>query len=219
MNQLLTGNVATSLYWLGRYLERIEITLNMINEAYDKIIDVDKDAGVALYKRLGVDLSYTKARDFLSEAIRGDHSANLPEIMIQSRENAIIARANIDASAFGEIIELHGLFQKIANSGQVIDYRDIDTALSLISEIWGAQDKKGHRRCSDYFLRLGKHIEEVDFRLRFESKKETIDLILEDIDAIFKILDPDFELDVEVLKESKDIMKDITRLMDKLIIM
>jgi uncharacterized alpha-E superfamily protein len=218
MNQLLTGNVATSLYWLGRYLERIEITLNMINDAYDLIIDVDKNAGVALYKRLGIDISYTKAREFLSEAIRGDHPANLPKTMVQARENAIIARANIDASAFGEIIELHGLFQKIANSGQVIDYRDIDIALSLISEIWGAQDKKGHRRCSDYFLRLGKHVEELDFRLRFNSDKETVDLILEDIDAIFKILDPEFELDLETLKQSDRIMEDITKLMDKLIV-
>jgi uncharacterized alpha-E superfamily protein len=219
MNQLLTGNVATSLYWLGRYLERIEITLNKINEAYDQIIDVDKAAGVTLYKHLGIDISYTKAREFLSEAIRGDHTANLPEIMIHARENAIIARANIDASAFGEIIELHGLFQKIAKSGQVIDYRDIDIALSLISEIWGAQDKKGHRRCSDYFLKLGKYVEEVDFRLRFDANKETVDLILEDIDATFKILDPEFELDIEALKQSDHIMDDISKLMDKLIIL
>ena len=45
MNQLLTANVATNLYWLGRYLERIELTLFEINKAYDKIIDVDKECG------------------------------------------------------------------------------------------------------------------------------------------------------------------------------
>jgi len=49
--QLLTANVATNLYWLGRHLERIELSLFEINNAYDKIIDVDKDAGVKLYKK------------------------------------------------------------------------------------------------------------------------------------------------------------------------
>ena len=91
--------------------------------------------------------------------------------MVNARENAIIGRPNIDSSAFGEIIELHTLFQKISKSTLPIDYKDIDTALSLISEIWGAHEKKGHRKCSDYFLKLGKLIEEVDFRLRFNKKQ------------------------------------------------
>lgn len=36
MEQLLTANVATNLYWFGRYLERIEATLLEVIEAFDK---------------------------------------------------------------------------------------------------------------------------------------------------------------------------------------
>ena len=46
MNQIMTANVASNLYWLGRYLERVEATLLAINKAYDSIIDVDFDAGI-----------------------------------------------------------------------------------------------------------------------------------------------------------------------------
>lgn len=193
MNQLLTANVATNLYWLGRHLERITLTLLKINNAYDKIIDVDKDAGVTLYKKFKIDLEYSDSLDFLDKAISGDHPANLPNLMISARENAIIGRANIDSSAFGDIIELHALFQKISKSTNNINYKDIDTALSLISQVWGAHEKKGHRKCSDYFLKLGKLIEEVEFRLRFDDAQAMTDEILADIYDIFKILDPDFK--------------------------
>ena len=116
MEQLLTANVATSMYWLGRYLERIESTLFEIDKAYDLIIDVDKNAGVELYKKFDIDLKYVTAIDFLDKSIRGDHAANLSVMMQNARENAIISRANIDESAFGEIIALNELFQAIQKS-------------------------------------------------------------------------------------------------------
>ena len=223
MNQLLTANVATNLYWLGRYLERIELTLFEINKAYDKIIDVDKEAGIKLYKKFNVDIKYTGALDFLDKSIRGEHPANLVNIMVNARENAIISRPNIDASAFGEIIELYTLFQKISKSPLTIDYNDIDTALSLISEIWGAHEKKGHRKCSDYFLKLGKLIEEVDFRLRFNKKQEMTNIIIEEIYTIFKMLDPEFN---EEMKQSQtqnsdghvESMEDLYKKVDALIV-
>lgn len=219
MDQLLTANVASNLYWLGRYLERIELTLFEINKAYDKVIDVNKDAGTKLYKKFNIDLEYKGALDFLAQAIRGDHSANLAELMVNARENAIIARPNIDSSAFGEIIELHTLFQKMSNSPLPIDYKDIDIALSLISEIWGAHEKKGHRKCSDYFLRLGKLIEEVDFRLRFNKKEEMTNRIIEDIYVILKILDIDFDEDQsENDNKNINIMENLYKKVDALII-
>lgn len=136
MGQLLTANVATSMYWLGRYLERIEGTLFEINKAYDQIVDVDKKAGVTLYEKFDIDLEYVSAIDFLDKSIRGDHAGNLSEMMQNARENAIISRANIDESAFGEIIALNHLFEMIQKSPKPIDYNDIDMALSLINEIW-----------------------------------------------------------------------------------
>ena len=113
MEQLLTANVASNMYWLGRYLERVEATLYQIDKAFDRIIDVDKDAGVELYKKFGIEIEYTDAVDFLKNAICGDHSANLGTIMNNARESAIISRTNVDADAFGEIIALEALFRKV----------------------------------------------------------------------------------------------------------
>jgi len=217
MEQLLTANVASSMYWLGRYLGRIEGTLFEIDKAYDLIIDSDKKAGLVLYKKFDIDLKYVSAIDFLNKSIRGDHVANLSEMMINARENAIISRANIDESAFGEIIALNDLFQTIQKSTMYIDYNDIDRALSLINEIWGAHENRGHRKCSDYFLKLGKLVEEVDFRLRFDREEKMTAVVLEEIDTIFKVLNPELGLG-SILDSEENILTYIYDTIDKIII-
>ena len=92
MEQLLTANVASNIYWLGRYLQRVEATLYQIEKAFDQIIDVDKNAGVDLYLKFGIQIEYTDTVDFLKVAICGEHPANLATIMHNARESAIISR-------------------------------------------------------------------------------------------------------------------------------
>lgn len=223
MEQLLTANVASSMYWLGRYLERIEETLLKINKAYDAIIDVESNAGVELYQKFDIDLKYVSAIDFLDKSIRGDHTANLATIMKYARENAIIGRAYIDKSSFGEIIALNELFQTIEKSPTYVDYNDIDQALSLINEIWGTHAHRGHRQNSDYFLKLGKLVEEVDFRLRFNKDLEMTQTILTEINTAVKILNPDLDMSLECPENNSEenqayIMNCIATIMEKLII-
>ncbi|MCX6051308.1 MAG: alpha-E domain-containing protein [Campylobacterales bacterium] len=204
MGQLLTANVATNLYWLGRYIERIEATLLQIVTAYDCIIDVDKQAGVKLYKSIGVDLEYKNAQEFLSQSILGDHAANLNVLMGYARENTIISRNYIDQEAFGEIIALHALFQGISKSHMSIDYNFIDNAQSLICEIWGQISKRELRKNSDYFLRLGKLVEEADFHFRFDKDKELAMIIVDEIHAIIDILSTDAQSQSQSQKQSEN---------------
>lgn len=191
MNQILTANVANSLYWLGRYLERVEATLLEINKSYDAIIDVDFTCGKELYGKLGIDLEYKNASDFLEKSIFGEHEANLLNLLEYARENAIISRSYIELDAFGLIIQLHDYFKDVhATKSVSVDFRFMDEALSLISEIWGELTRKQNRNVNDYFLALGKNVEKVDFHLRIGKAKEYAIVVMDEIDSIVKILAP-----------------------------
>lgn len=223
MDQLLTANVATNMYWLGRYLERVETTLYKIEEAFNTIIDVDKNAGVELYEKFGIELEYTNSTNFLKNAIFGDHQANIATITANARESAIISRIYINASAFGEIIELDALFKKISTNETPINYNDLDHALSLIKEIWGEKTTRGKQKSSDYFFTLGKLVEEVDNRVRFNGDLEMTNLIIEEINGIFKLLSPELDIKVDSLKENGlkvrlDLISRIQTSVEKLII-
>ena len=195
MDQLVTANVATNLYWLGRNIERAKNTLYKISKAYDLIIDVDRDAGAKLYENFDIKLEYSNSVNFLQQAIMGDHSSNILEVMTNARESAIICRHRIDSEAFGEIIELHALFDTLTKTDiQIeIDYKLIDQAHSLISEIYGALAKREHINKSDLFIRMGKLVEEADFRLRFNKDEVTTATVIEEIDAIVNTLSEDEE--------------------------
>lgn len=193
MEQLVTANVATNLYWLGRNLKRANETLHMISKAYDEIIDVDIDAGTKLYKAFDIELKYDGAVDFLQQAVLGEHSANILEITANARESAIISRHRLDSDAFGEIIELHALFDSLTKTDTEIDYKLIDHAHSLISEIWGTFSKREHINKSDLFIRMGKLVEEADLRLRLNKDEVITNTVIEEIDAIVKVLSEDEE--------------------------
>lgn len=219
MTQLLTANSALSLYWLGRYLERVEASLIDINKAYDNIIDVDANEGVALYEKLGIEIEYSNSTEFLQVAIFGDHPSNIYQLLSHARENAIVARSYIEAEAFGSIIELHKHFEIAQTNGVKVDFRFIDTAMSLISEIWGELTRKQTRNANDYFIRLGKNVEKVDIHLRLAKDKEFALVVMKEIDSIVAILAPDAAFKPHTIDEADDvILTSINNKINKIIV-
>ena len=188
MVQLLTANSATNLYWLGRYIERINGLLINLMPAYDKTIDIDTNAGKVLYESFQIDIEYESAHQFLEAAMFGDHDSNLATLSEYARENAIICRSYVNTEAFGEIIELNAMLKNAANSYADIDYKLINDALSLISEIWGEVSKVSKSNTSDHFLKLGRLIEKLDFHLRFNAPDEHSANLAESIQGITEFI-------------------------------
>ena len=206
MEQLLTANVATNLYWFGRYIERIEATLIEVVYHFDKVIDSNKNSGKDFYKKLGVEIEYKNSKEFLNEAVFGEHSANLCNLISHAKENAIICRSSMDTEAFGSVIELADLLKHSSHPSFIIDCRFIDYVLSLISGIWGELTRRQKRNTSDYFIRLGKLVEKVDFHLRLGKDIEFSLVVMEEIDKIVTILAPDAKFKPHDENDSYEIM-------------
>lgn len=219
MGQLLTANSATNLYWLGRYIERISGLLTYMMPAYDKCIDIDKNAGKKLYKGYSIELEYTNAHEFLKEAMFGDHTSNLSTLAGYARENAIICRSYISTEAFGEIIELNAMLKNAANSYAEIDYKLTNDALSLISEVWGEVSKLSKSHPSDHFLKLGRLIERLDFHLRFSGEDEHATNITEQINTTLALLEQEEKTQQQLQKKNEeDIVQNMHAQVEALII-
>ena len=219
MEQLLTANVANNLYWFGRYLERIEATLIEIVIAFDAVIDTDKNKGKDFYKKLDINIEYETAKEFLKAGICGNHEANLSLLMSFVRENAISCRSVMETEAFGSVIELSNLLKHSCNNTFDLDYEFIDKVQSLISEIWGELTRKERRNTSDYFIRLGKLVEKVDFHLRLGKDKVFSLVVMDEIDTIVSILAPNSQFKPHDENESHEtIMNSINAKINKIIV-
>lgn len=219
MEQLLTANVASNLYWLGRYLERMESTMMETLIAFDTIIDVEKSYGKKLFKRFEIDIKYRTANDFLDVAVFGEHEANANTLMGYVRENAIISRAYLDEHAFGSIIEASDLLKQANSDHLQTDCAFIEHIASLISQIWGDLTRKQERNTSDYFIRLGKLVEKVDFHLRLKRDKNFSLVIMDEIDSIVLRLNPEAEFVPHDERESYDtILNSINGKINKVIV-
>jgi uncharacterized alpha-E superfamily protein len=218
MKDLLTANVANSLYWFGRYLERIEETLIASINAFDAIIDVDSDAGKTLYDKLDVAIEYTSPAEFLDVAFFGEHTANLLEAAYWARENAIISRTQFHTEAFGTVIKLYELFSKASKSTNYVDYEFTNQALALISEIWGNLTREQERGKKDYFIRLGKLIEKVDFHLRIDKDKDFALIVMDEIDTIVALLTSDIELKDHSKSSKDELLESVNKKIDKIIV-
>ena len=205
MEQLLSTNVATNLYWFGRHLQRVEATLNDVMYLFDIVIDGDPDAGRRYFERLEIDLEYADALQFLDNAIFGAHPSNLADIMGYARENAIICRSLINTNAFGETINLYRLFDHAAKSAEIVDYRFVEEALSLIHEIWGIIEHGLVRSKSDHFIRLGKLTEKVDLHLRHGMDGEDSTEYLHNILVTARKIAPDAELAISETDEEANL--------------
>lgn len=208
MGNYLTANVALNLYWLGRYIERIEATLIEVEYAFDKIIDVDKNAGVTLFNQLGITLEYKNSMDFLKKALYGEHDSNVYDLISCARENAIISRSAIETDALGAIIELQKYLQKGNNITFSVDCTYINFVLERISGIWGTLTRKLKREKGDYFIRLGKLVEKVDFHLRTGKDREFALIMMDEIDAIVSILAPEASFKPHNVGELHEIILD-----------
>lgn len=166
-----------------------------------------------------IDIKYKNANEFLYEATFGEHEANIYTLISYVRENAIISRAYIDTNAFGSIIEVSELLKQANNDQINIDCAFIEKLSSRISEVWGELTRKQERNTSDYFIRLGKLVEKVDFHLRLKRNKTFSLVIMDEIDSIVLRLNPDAQFVPHGERESYDtILNSINGKINKIIV-
>lgn len=178
----ISVNTAQRLYWFGRYVQRAETMLKELVNSYDYVIDRDFDDGRKLYEKLGVEIDYKNALDFLKQGVYGTYGGSIEEIISWARENAIETRHLLDERGFATLNKIHN--QLTAAREQAVSPANLEEIIDNCSLILGIFSTELDRTRAYQLIRFGQQIERFDLILRMYGE---IEMVTADIDVINSI--------------------------------
>ncbi len=178
----ISVNTAQRLYWFGRYVQRAETMLKELVNSYDYVIDRDLDDGRKLYAKVGVEIEYENALDFLKQGVYGTYNKNIEEIISWARENAIETRHLLDERGFATLNKIHN--QLVSGRNHPVSPSYLEEIIDDCSLILGIFSTELDRTRAYQLIRFGQQIERFDSILRFYG---AIEMVTADIDVINNI--------------------------------
>ena len=168
---ILSPSKANSLYWLGRYTERVYLELHLLRLCFDKMIDGDpKEYGRYLATIGGVS-QYPDQASVINGLV---HDYSNPVSVISSVErcndNAVLLRDEIKSPTLGYIQMPLELLRQNAKNGIEPNVDELQTLTDWMLAFWGSIEERVYDDRVRTILKIGKLIEHIDMNVRFDYK-------------------------------------------------
>lgn len=164
----ISATKANRLFWLGRYAERVYISLHLLRRYYDRMIDGDPKDYEEYYKKLDINNDYTNNETFRLGQMYDPHNpCSLLSGLERANDNAIVLREEIKSESLSYIQMSLCLIKKCAETGE----KNI-TALQPITDyllaFFGSIDERVFDERIRNIIKMGKLIENIDLHVRFD---------------------------------------------------
>ncbi|MDD4991311.1 MAG: alpha-E domain-containing protein [Paludibacter sp.] len=176
INSGISSAKANRLYWLGRYAERVYLTLHMLRKHFDLMIDEDKDSYISFCTKMGIENKYTSADDFTKRYL---FDCSNPESVINMlervKDNAMMLREEImtETLCYIELSIAHMNKPEVQNKGIEGLQRITDYMLAF----WGSIDERIVNNQIRHSIKFGKYLESLDLHIRFDYQFNRVEEI------------------------------------------
>ena len=178
INSGISSAKASRLFWLGRYAERVYLTLHMLRKHFDIMIDEDKDSYIVFCTKMGIENKYRSAEDFTKRYL---FDLSNPESVINMlervKDNAMMLREEImtETLCYIELSIAHMNKPEVQNHGIEGLQRITDYMLAF----WGSIDERIVDNQIRHSIKFGKYLESLDLHIRFDYPFNRIEEIFE----------------------------------------
>lgn len=158
---------ANRLYWLGRYEERVYMTLHLLRQCYDRMIDGDAADYEEFWLKLDASGTYDSADEFRFGMLYDDKNPNsIISEMNFAKDNAILLREDITSETLSFIeMSIAHMNKCKANSEMNITAMQPITDWSLA--FWGSVFQRLHNPKIISLIVIGRNVEYIDMLIRF----------------------------------------------------
>lgn len=159
---------ANRLYWLGRYTERVYISLHLLRRYYDKMIDGKPKEYEEYYQKLDISNPYPDKESFRIGYMYDDKNpCSLMSGLTAANDNAIVLREEIMSETLS-YIELSLSYIRKSAEKKDDNITDLQPITDYLLAFWGSIDERVFDERVRNFLRIGKLVENIDMHIRFD---------------------------------------------------
>ncbi|MFR9620768.1 MAG: alpha-E domain-containing protein [Rikenellaceae bacterium] len=201
---VITADKANRLFWLGRYAERVYISLHLLRRYYDKVIDGDIANLKEYYSFLGVNTSHSDELSEecqLSQLYDQSNICSIASSLGGANDNGIVLRRDITSESLSYIQMSQALLSECAVRCEK-NITLLQPVTDYMLAFFGSIDERVFDENISKFLRAGRMVENIDLHLRFRYpffRVEKAYLALKEIvKSVGAVVDTD---SIEVLDE------------------
>ena len=173
-NTIISAIKANSLFWLGRYEERVYITLHMMRKCYDKMIDGEMEDYWPFWQKLDP-LGVYQTNDEFTLGMMYDcgNPSSVMSTQTKAMDNAILLREEIMSETLS-YLEMSVALLKRCSEKQETNVMTLQPVIDWSLAFWGSAEQRLQNHKAQYIMMIGRNIENLDMLLRFEYSYERI---------------------------------------------
>ncbi len=165
---------ANSLYWLGRYAERVYSSLHMLQKYYDMVIDGDAAAYVEFCQRIGFSDCEEDPENFILDYLYDrDRVGSVRWTLDRVNDNAILLREDIKSDTLSYVHLALGTMTDLAARGET-NIGELQPVIDVMLAFWGSVAERVYDDRILDLLGIGKHLEYIELHIRFDYSVERI---------------------------------------------
>lgn len=166
-SEIISALKANRLYWLGRYENRVYLTLHQLGKCYDMMIDGQSGQYDDLRKRLDIDNNYADNTSFtLGILYDEDNPSSLISAQKCAQDNAILLREDIMSETLS-YLEMSVALLKKCKAEQDTNPTVLQPIIDWTMAFWGSAEQRLQNHRALDLMMIGRNIENQDILLRF----------------------------------------------------
>lgn len=197
----LSSHAADNLFWLGRYMERVDATLRLVRALIHQIIDDDDEAApiISLISSLlgawsagPTDIPHAKATLVARSALlRADFEGSLPYLASAARAAASVIRDRLSPDAWRALTSLVTVIDATVPDGpsEGAMLERVNEALRIVASFSGLAQENMTRRTGWRFLEVGRRLERALVTCRFARQFSNPPLLDRALDVLLELSD------------------------------
>lgn len=164
----ISATKANRLYWLGRYAERVYISLHLLRRYYDRMIDGEPEEYEGFYEKLDANNPYVDMESFrMGYMYDESNPCSLISGLTAAYDNAIVLREEITSETFS-YVELSLNFLRKSAEKKDANITDLQPITDYLLAFWGSVDERVFNEQVHNILKIGKLVENIDMHIRFD---------------------------------------------------